>query len=118
MCTPNGWLTAITDDLDKQVLLTVQYCCNEAGVRIPWDDVAAVMGPKFTGGAIVQHLSKVRQKMIGLELPVPPPLKRGVVNTPSKIYASGNKRKIGSGTAKSPLTQDSKSNKTNKGLLK
>src|SRR5436305_1573619 len=92
-------LTTLTDDLDKQVLLTVQYACNEAGVRIPWDDVALKMceivgEDKFTGGAIIQHLSKLRSKMESHELKVTPPLRRGLlINAPSKIYAPGNKRK-------------------------
>ena len=102
------WLTTWTDDLDKQVLLTVQYACNEAGVRIPWDDVALKMcemvgEDKFTGGAIIQHLSKLRSKMESHALKVPPPLRRGLsVNAPSKIYAPGNKRKGGPSTAKTP----------------
>jgi hypothetical protein len=102
------WLTTLTDDLDKQVLLTVQYACNEAGVRIPWDDVALKMceivgEDKFTGGAIIQHLSKLRSKMESHALKVPPPLRRGLmINAPSKIYAPGNKRKGRSSTAKNP----------------
>jgi len=102
------WLTTLTDDLDKQVLLTVQYACNEAGVRIPWDDVALKMceiagEDKFTGGAIIQHLSKLRSKMESHALKVPPPLRRGlIVNAPSKIYAPGKKRKGGPRTARTP----------------
>jgi hypothetical protein len=102
------WLTTLTDDLDKQVLLTVQYACNEAGVRIPWDDVALKMceivgEDKFTGGAIIQHLSKLRSKMESHALKVPPPLRRGLmINAPSKIYAPGNKRKGGPRTATTP----------------
>jgi hypothetical protein len=98
----------LTDDLDKQVLLTVQYACNEAGVRIPWDDVALKMcemvgEDKFTGGAIIQHLSKLRGKMESHALKVPPPLRRGLmINAPSKIYAPGNKRKGGPSAAKTP----------------
>ncbi len=73
----------------------MQYACNEAGLRIPWDNVAKLMGDKFSDGAIVQHLSKLRQKMIDNNLPVPPPLKRGTTVVPSKIYASsgGTRRK-------------------------
>jgi hypothetical protein len=108
------WLTTLTDDLDKQVLLTVQYACNEAGVRIPWDDVALKMceivgEDKFTGGAIIQHLSKLRSKMESHELKVPPPLRRGlIVNAPSKIYSSGNKRKGGLSAAKTPKSSTAK----------
>jgi hypothetical protein len=76
------------DDLDKQLLLSIQYACNEAGLRIPWESVAKLMGEKFSDGAIVQHMSKLRQKMVENNLPVPPPLKRGTTVVPSKIYAS------------------------------
>lgn len=76
------------DDLDKQLLLSIQYACNEAGLRVPWDNVAKLMGDKFSDGAIVQHMSKLRQKMVENNLPVPPPLKRGTTVVPSKIYAT------------------------------
>jgi hypothetical protein len=45
------------------------------------------MGEKFSDGAIVQHMSKLRQKMVENNLQVPPPLKRGTTVVPSKIYA-------------------------------
>ncbi len=35
------------------------------------------MGPLISGGAVVQHLSKLRIRMVAQDLPVPPPLKRG-----------------------------------------
>ena len=111
------WLTSWTDDLDKQVLLAVQYTCNEAGVRIPWDDVATLMGdvtgePKFTGGAIIQHLSKLRSKMESHSIRVPPALRRGtIVKTPSKIYAAANKLKSASSTAKTTKAGNVKSKK-------
>jgi hypothetical protein len=74
--------------------LSIQYACNEAGLRIPWDNVAKLMGEKFSDGAIVQHMSKLRQKMVENNLPVPPPLKRGTTVVPSKIYAtSGTSRR-------------------------
>lgn len=46
------------------------------------------MGPKFSGGACVQHLAKLRSRMEEEEIPVPPPLARGLVTTkPSSVYA-------------------------------
>jgi hypothetical protein len=57
--------------------------------------VAELMGEKFSAGAIVQHLAKLRQKMAEAELdvPIPPPLKKGVATKePSKIYATGVKK--------------------------
>ncbi|KIW44218.1 uncharacterized protein PV06_05245 [Exophiala oligosperma] len=78
-----------TDDLDKEVLLVVQYACAEAGIKIPWGRVAEIMGPHFTEGAIVQHLAKLRTLMAKLEIPVPPALKRGMLTkTPSKVYGN------------------------------
>jgi hypothetical protein len=105
-------------------MLTVQYACNEAGVRIPWDDVARLMceitgEPKFTGGAIIQHLSKLRTKMESQALKVPPSLKRGIiVNTPSKVYAAGNKRKLKSSTAKTLKSSTVKPKKSKARKLK
>jgi hypothetical protein len=112
-----------TDDLDKQVLLTIQYACNEAGVRIPWDDVARLMceitKEPVTGGAIIQHLAKLRSKMESYEFKVPPPLKRGLpANTPSKIYAAGNKRKPKQGKAKILKSSSVKSKKSKTRKLK
>ena len=112
------WLTPSTDDLDKQVLLAVQYASNEAGVRIPWDEVAILMGrvtgeDKFSGGAIVQHLSKLRNRMESHQINVPPALKRGTItNAPSKVYAAGNKRKGGPSKAKNPTASTIKPKKS------
>lgn len=84
----------------------MQYACNEAGLRIPWENVAKLMGDKFSDGAIVQHLSKLRQKMIDNGLPVPPPLKRGTTVVPSRIYATsgGARRKSMPETPTTPST--------------
>jgi hypothetical protein len=117
------WLILVTDDLDKQVLLIVQYACNEAGVRIPWDDVARMMcevtDQPVTGGAIIQHLSKLRSRMESYELGVPPPLKRGLpANTPSKIYAPGNKRKVKPSKVKTPKSSTVKPKKLKARKLK
>ena len=65
-------------DLDIQLLLTIQWACNHAGVKIPWDKVATAMGEKFTEGAIVQHLSKLRLRREADGKAVPPPLRRSV----------------------------------------
>jgi hypothetical protein len=47
------------------------------------------MGPKFTEGAITQHLAKLRGIMEKSGIPVPPSLRRGMVSrTPSKVYAN------------------------------
>ena len=52
------------------------------------------MGNGITEGAIVQHLAKLRTKMIKAEISVPPTLRRGIVaKEPSKIYATSNGKK-------------------------
>ncbi|KAJ5618126.1 hypothetical protein N7537_003240 [Penicillium hordei] len=63
-------------DTDIRLLLAIQYACNKLGFKIPWKDVAEAMGTKFTEGAIVQHLSKLRTKREEQDKPNPPPLKR------------------------------------------
>ena len=63
--------------MDKKLLLAVQYVCNLKGVGVPWDDIGHEMGDKITGGAVIQHLAKLRTRMIEQGLSVPPPLRRG-----------------------------------------
>lgn len=63
--------------MDKKLLLTIQSICNADGVKIPWDKVGAVMGDQITDGAVIQHLAKLRQRMVAQGLSVPPPLRRG-----------------------------------------
>lgn len=59
------------------------------------DLVAQTIGKGITEGAIVQHLSKLRGKMVENKLSVPPTLRRGVVaKEPSKIYATSNGKKL------------------------
>lgn len=69
----------------------LQYVCNSEGIRIPWDKVAQGLGTEFTDGAIVQHLAKLRGRMADLGFSVPPPLRRGVTQAPSRVYAVGNR---------------------------
>ncbi|EXJ91505.1 hypothetical protein A1O3_00053 [Capronia epimyces CBS 606.96] len=84
---PKRNLVRWSDDLDKGVLLTLQYAAAESGMKLPWARVAEIMGPRFTEGSIVQHLAKLRTIMNAEGLPVPPPLRRGMVTKPpSKVY--------------------------------
>ncbi|KAJ5137721.1 hypothetical protein N7476_008213 [Penicillium atrosanguineum] len=59
------------DDLDILLLMTLQAVCTKNGLKLPWDKVARAMGAKFTEGAIVQHLSKLRVKRLSQDKPVP-----------------------------------------------
>lgn len=120
----NALVLTSQDDKDKQLLLCLQYACVNAGIRIPCklphcyhkaltvfslrtlattnffigDKVAKQMGQKFSGGACVQHLAKLRNRMQEEGINVPPPLPRGMVtSTPSRVYsqAPGGKRRRG-----------------------
>ncbi len=83
------------DDLDKKLLLTIQSVCNAEGVKIPWDKVARIMGAHMTDGAVIQHLAKLRIRMLEQNLDVPPPLRRGggtAVSTSNGGKASGRSK--------------------------
>ena len=87
--------------LDKKLLLCIQVACNQDGTKIPWDKVGQFMNDNNTGGpitegAIVQHLAKLRVRMINENLPVPPPLKRGGLSRISTVSTAG------AGTTRSP----------------
>ncbi|MCJ1432091.1 hypothetical protein MMC27_001447 [Xylographa pallens] len=66
-----------TEDMDIQMLLIVQKICNQKNIKLPWDEVGAQLGGTITGGAIIQHLAKLRARRVEQGLPVPEPLKRG-----------------------------------------
>ncbi|KAL8921992.1 MAG: hypothetical protein Q9208_005446 [Pyrenodesmia sp. 3 TL-2023] len=71
------FLVRWNEDMDKKLLLTVQWACNKKGVKIPWDIVGKEMGETITESAVIQHLAKLRQRMVKDDLPVPPALTRG-----------------------------------------
>ncbi|KAI9370897.1 hypothetical protein BJX61DRAFT_544207 [Aspergillus egyptiacus] len=64
------------DNLDELLLLTIRSVCDSNNIKIPWHEVARVMGHRTTPGGIVQHLDKLRQRRLQARKPVPPPLKR------------------------------------------
>lgn len=84
------------DEMDKKLLLAIQSCCNADGVKVPWEKVGRVMGDKISDGAVIQHLAKLRSRMVKQGLSVPPPLKRGGGN----IISTGNSN----GSAKVAVT--------------
>ncbi|KAK4862842.1 hypothetical protein LT330_002975 [Penicillium expansum] len=93
-------------DTDIRLLLAIQYACNKSSIKIPWKDVAEVMGEKFTEGAIVQHLSKLRTKREEQDKPNPPPLKRAG-NGHHKTDAS-NKKEAPAKAGPAPNTRNAK----------
>lgn len=101
----------IADEMDKKLLLAMQYQCNFAGLAVPWTEIGGIMGDGITGGAVIQHLAKLRIRMVAQGLSVPPPLRRGGggprISTSS---SSGSKAKAtppnnGSAQAKSTPTK-------------
>ena len=95
---------AKTDEMDKKLLLTIQSVCNAENIKIPWDKVGAIMGERISDGAVIQHLAKLRVRMVAQNLDVPPPLRRGGgIVTP--IGFSGE----GSGQSKSTPTKTPRS---------
>lgn len=62
-----------TAELDIATLLAIQQVCSLNGIKIPWDQVAQTLGKKFTEGAIVQHLAKLRAKRLKEKKWVPDP---------------------------------------------
>ena len=93
--------------MDKKLLLAMQYSCNFAGLAVPWNDIGIIMGTGITGGAVIQHLAKLRIRMVGQGLSVPPPLRRGgggsristtTTSTPSKAKPTPVKKENGKTT--------------------
>ena len=89
--------------MDKQLLLSLQSACNDKGVKLPWDEVGESMQKPVSGGAIIQHLAKLRQRLAAQGFRVPPPLRRG---GGSGISTSGA-RNVGSGTPATPKKKNS-----------
>ncbi|KAL8712738.1 MAG: hypothetical protein Q9220_002946 [cf. Caloplaca sp. 1 TL-2023] len=73
-----------TEEMDKKLLLTLQWACNKRGVKIPWEMVAEEMGTTISAGAVIQHLAKFRSRMVDQGLEVPPALTRGGSNISAK----------------------------------
>ena len=65
------------EDLDQQLLLTINYVCHRERVEIPWTDVAEVLSINASAAAIQQHIAKLRHRRVTQGLPVPPPNTRG-----------------------------------------
>lgn len=77
--------------MDKKLLLAIQHVFNKHGASIPWDEIGAVVGPKITGGAVTQHLAKLRLRQIEAGFDVPPPLKKGGINKSFSATSSSPK---------------------------
>ncbi|PGH18872.1 hypothetical protein AJ79_00288 [Helicocarpus griseus UAMH5409] len=65
------------ENLNNKLLLSIQSACSAQNVKIPWQEVAELMGGSISSGAINQHLAKLRKAMEANGHDTPPPLKRG-----------------------------------------
>ena len=79
----------------------MQSEANHHGIPLPWNDIGQNLGKCFTetisGGAVIQHLAKLRKKYIDAGIPVPPPLRRGGGAGPTSILgqtATVNKNSV------------------------
>lgn len=68
--------------MDQSLLLAVQYVASVEGTTIPWDKVGAILDPRITGGAVTQHLAKLRIRLIAA----------GDVKVAPALRGSGSKR--------------------------
>ncbi|KAI9814025.1 MAG: hypothetical protein M1827_003489 [Pycnora praestabilis] len=66
-----------SDEMDKKLLLSIQSVCNTDGIKLPWGKIAKGVEPQITDGAVIQHLAKLRTRMVQQGIQVPPPLRRG-----------------------------------------
>ncbi|MCJ1478302.1 hypothetical protein MMC13_006979 [Lambiella insularis] len=88
---PKRNLVRWTEDMDIQLLLIIQKVCNQKNIKIPWDEIGEQLGGTITGGAIIQHLAKLRLRRIDAGLAVPEPLKRGGGLLPGETPATSSR---------------------------
>jgi len=85
---------------DQRLLLAIQFACNQAGLRLPFTAAGVLVGPSVTEGAIVQHLAKLRARLLEAGESVPPLLKRGGGYGPAAGPSNSSKSAKAKGKAK------------------
>ncbi|KAL9122596.1 MAG: hypothetical protein Q9187_000849 [Circinaria calcarea] len=104
-----------TEEDNVRILLCLQKACSEVGIKLPWDEVGSMIGPTVTGGAVQQHVAKLRIRAAEAGIPVPGPMKRGGGTAPStNSRSSGTTSKKASGAA-AKRTTNSKAKGTSSG---
>ena len=79
---------------DQRCLLALQHVLSIKGIKIPWDEVGAKLGPTITEGAIVQHLAKLRTRLENEGVKVTPALQRGGRVRTNRSTASNNVKTV------------------------
>ena len=98
-----------------RILLCLQKACSEVGIKLPWDEVGSMIGPTITGGAVQQHVAKLRTRAADAGIPVPGPMRRGSGVTPSANPRSSRStpKKASHTPAKRIISSKAKSTSTN-----
>ena len=79
---------------DQRCLLALQHVLSIKGIKIPWDEVGAKLGPTITEGAIVQHLAKLRTRLENEGIKVTPALQRGGRIRTSRAKVANNVKTV------------------------
>ena len=87
---------------DQRCLLALQHVLSVKGIKIPWDEVGAKLGPTITEGAIVQHLAKLRTRLENDGVKVTPALQRGGRVRTSRAATDNNVKTV---SAKGAVTK-------------
>ncbi|KAI9825229.1 MAG: hypothetical protein M1832_001263 [Thelocarpon impressellum] len=80
---PKRYIVRWDDEADKRLLLAIQWGVNETKKKLPWHLILPQLDPKISEGAVLQHLTKIRSRLVEQGVQVPPPLRRGVAHTPA-----------------------------------
>lgn len=84
----------LVDVMDQRMLLALQYAANQAGTKLPWAQAGRLVAESITEGAIVQHLAKLRARLLEKGERVPPVLKRGGGYAPAAAPSKVTKTKV------------------------
>lgn len=77
----------------EKLLLHMQYECARHQVEMPWEKIAHRLNPGSSGGAIIQHLNRLRSTLIAEGHLVPPVCQRPNSNAPLDPAIRGFVRK-------------------------
>jgi hypothetical protein len=64
LCLNSGADIRLAEQKDIMILLNLVRICTENGIKLPWDEVAQNIGPAVTGNAVIQHLAKLKKRVL------------------------------------------------------
>ncbi|KAJ9149828.1 hypothetical protein NKR23_g3918 [Pleurostoma richardsiae] len=71
-CEGRNLITWNRPRMTEKLLLHIQYECSRFKVELPWDNIAHRLHPGSSGGAVLQHLNRVRHQLVAEGHLVPP----------------------------------------------